>query len=380
MTPPLEQEAYSTTLEPQASRSGASRRAVTLKDVARVADVHVSTASRALDPANSQRISDATVARVQAAAEQLGYMPDMIAKGLKRGTSMQVGVIVADLENPFIGPIIRGISNQVEKRELVTLVTETLEDHERLERSLSHLLSRQVNAVITTAARISDRPMLERFARSIPAFALAVRSLRGSSIPTVTQDDTRGGELAAEHLAELGHKVAAQLLGPTDIEAFVDRSVGFRRGAGARGLTEATVDDSATEVTLEEGRRLMMLALERNASNPPTAIFAHADVMAIGAMEVLAERGLLCPDDVSVVGYDDAPLVSHISPPLTSVVLPGEEIGRRAGEMVMAQLASPGDLPDSVRLSARLIPRASSGRPASVRMIARKVQGALGRP
>src|SRR5690606_6652745 len=97
----------------------------------KAADVHVSTASRALDPPKALRISPETVVRVQHAAEQLGYMPDMIAKGLKRGTTMMIGVIVADLGNPFIGPVIRGILEKVETQGFVTLVAETLEDHDR---------------------------------------------------------------------------------------------------------------------------------------------------------------------------------------------------------------------------------------------------------
>lgn len=355
--------------------SKARRRAVTLKDVAQAADVHISTASRALDPTTSQKISDATVARVQLAAERLGYMPDMVAKGLKRGTSMLVGVIVADLENPFIGPIIHGISSEVEKQELVTLVTETLEQHDRLERALNHLFSRRVNAVITTAARMSDRHLLERFARRIPAFVLAVRSLRGSDIPYVSQDDAHGGALAASHLADLGHDVLAQLRGPTDIEVFVDRAEAFRRTVGARSLVDVTISDSATELTVDEGRRLMRLTLEQNAPNPPTAVFAHADVMAIGAIEALESLGLRCPDDVSIVGYDDAPLVSHVDPPLSTIELPGKEIGRRAGRMVMAQLAAPDRQLEPVSLSARLIPRDSSREPGDAGEIGRRLKG-----
>ena len=270
-------------------------RAVTLKDVAKAADVHVSTASRALDPTKSWRISPETIARVNLAAEQLGYMPDMIAKGLKRGTTMMVGVIVPDLENPFIGPLIRGISQEVEKNELVTVVTETFEDHGRLERALNYLLTRRVDAVITTAARITDRHLLSSFARRVPAFVLAVRNITGSGLPYITQDDRHGGELAAEHVIQLGHEVMAQLRGPTDIEPFENRSEGFRRTASAAGVLDVSVSDSATELTLKEGRRLMNLTLDQNRSNPPTAVFAHADVMAIGAIEELEAAGCGAP-------------------------------------------------------------------------------------
>lgn len=348
-------------------------RTVTLKDVAAAADVHVSTASRALDPTKSWRISPETIARVHLAAEQLGYMPDMIAKGLKRGTTMMVGVIVPDLENPFIGPFVRSIGREVEKNELVTVVTETFEDHSRLERALNYLLARRVDAVITTAARITDRHLLTGFARRIPALVLAVRNISGSGLPYIIQDDRHGGELAAEHVIQFGHDVIAQLRGPTDIEPLESRSEGFRRAAGAAGLIDVTVSDSARELTLNEGRRLMNLTLDQNRTNPPTAVFAHADVMAIGAIEELEARGLRCPEDVSIVGYDDAPLVSHLKPPLTTVSLPGEEIGRRAGRAVLRLIDDPS-ASDSVSIPARLIVRASTGPPVDRESLIRRLR------
>lgn len=341
-----------------------SEHAVTLRDVARAANVHVSTASRALDPAQSERISEETVNRVASAAERLGYMPDAIAQGLKRGTTTMIGVVVADLENPFFGPLIRGVSEQLESRGFVPLVAETFEDHDRLERTLGHLMSRRVNAVVTTAARSSDRFLLTRFAERIPACILAVRNIEGSGLPYVIQDDHHGGELAAKHLIDLGHTVLAQLRGPPDIDTFAGRAEGFRRTVGAEAVFDVTISEQAAGLTLQEGKRLMELTLDQNEANPPTAVFAHADVMAIGAIEELEARGLRCPEDVSVIGYDDAPLVSHIQPPLSTIELPGEEIGRRAGEMVLQMIDDPDAVPESVSLPARLIPRASTAPPS----------------
>ncbi|MDP2710452.1 MAG: LacI family DNA-binding transcriptional regulator [Solirubrobacteraceae bacterium] len=334
--------------------------AVTLTDVAKAANVHVSTASRALDPAMSFRISAATVDRVTAAAARLGYMPDMIAQGLKRGTTTMVGVIVPDLANPFFGPLIRALSEQLERRGFVTLVAETLEDHDRFERTLNHLLGRRVNAAVTTAARASDRDLLRRFAERIPSCVLAVRNIAGSGLPYVIQDDRQGGELAAGHLTELGHDVLAQLHGPSDTATFTERGEGFRRTVGAAGRVEVSVGEYAEGLTLSEGKRLMALTLDRNEANPPTAVFAHADLLAIGAIEEIDRRGLRCPQDISVIGYDDAPLVGHIQPPLSTIALPGGEIGRRAGEIILQLIDDPAAQPDSVSLPAQLIVRSST--------------------
>ncbi len=290
-------------------------------------------------------------------------MPDMIAKGLKRGTTLMVGVIVADLENPFMGPMIRGIAQEVEKRELVTVVTETFEAHDRFERALNHLMSRRVDAVITTAARTTDLHLLRQFAQRIPAFVLAIRNVTGSGVPYITQNDHHGAELAAEHLIGLGHEVMAQLRGPIDIELIHNRTRGFRQAVRGAGAVDVTISEAARELTLQEGRRLMRLTLDQSQSIPPTAVFAHNDVMAIGAIEELTERGLRCPDDVSIVGYNDAPLVGHVDPPLSTVRIPGGEIGRRAGEMVLNLIDDPGSQPKSISIPASLIPRRSSAPP-----------------
>jgi LacI family transcriptional regulator, galactose operon repressor len=341
---------------------------VTLKDVAGAANVHVSTASRALDPASSWRISQATVARVERAAERLGYVPDMIAQGLKRGTTTMVGIVVSDLENPLFGPVIRGISGRLERRGFVTLVAETLEDHDRFERTLNHLLSRRVNAIVVAAARTGDRHMLDRFSARDAACIMAVRNIDGLGLPYVIHDDQHGGELAAGHLVELGHTVLAQLRGPSEIDVFAKRGEGFRRTVGAQGLVDVTISELASLVTVHEGRRLMELTLDQNRDNPPTAVFAHADVMAVGAIEALEARGLRCPEDISVIGYDDVPLVSHLRPALSTIELPAEEIGLRAGDMLLSLIDDPDAEPGSISLPARLIARASTGpAPASRR-------------
>ena len=238
------------------------------------------------------------------------------------------------------------------------------EDRARFERTLEHLLSRRVNALVTTAARSGDAHFLRRFAKRIPACVLAVRNIEGSGLPYVNQDDGQGGGIAADHLIELGHEVLAQLRGPMDIDTFSNRAEGFRRSIGSRGLVDATISEHGQALTLEEGRRLMALTLDRNLEHPPTAVFAHADVMAIGAIEELEARRLSCPDDVSVIGYDDAPLVSHVHPPLSTIELPGSEMGHMAGRMVLQMIDDPGAEPESLSLPARLVVRESTGPPS----------------
>lgn len=274
-----------------------------------------------------------------------------------------VGLIVADLENPYIGPIARGIGQQLERRDYVTVVAETLDDHPRFERMLRSLLNRRVDAIITTAARSSDRHLLAQLNETGPIGLLVVRDVDGSGLPSVTLDELRGGALAAEHCADLGHRVVAQLRGAKDIKVFTERDEGFRHAAGGLGLIEATTSARAEEPTVAEGRRLMAATLDGNPSQTPTAVFCHTDLLAIGAIEEIQSRGYSCPADFSIIGYDDIPLANHLAPPLTTIRLPGEKIGQQAGEMVSRLLDDPETQAESIKLPAELIARGSTAAP-----------------
>ncbi len=351
--------------EVMASQRDGSRPAapVTLSQVAELARVHKSTASRALDPARSRRISPATVARVQAAAERLGYTPHLGAAGLTRGRTSTVGVIVSDFDNPYSGRVIRGISSVMEERGLVALVAESVEDPHRLERVLKHLLSRRVDAIITTAMHLGDANLLDPVRRAGVPVVLAGRSLPACDIPAVVSDDFRGAGLAAEHLLDLGHTVLAQLLGPADIDTFDRRRRGFHARVARSRARDVTVPEHARAPTLAEGCRLMELALR--ADVPPTGVFAQNDLMAVGAIEALQAAGLSCPDDVSIVGFNDVPLSSHLSPPLTTIRVATEELGRSAGLIALDLIATPHSRPEDVRLPAMLVPRDSTRPPAA---------------
>jgi LacI family transcriptional regulator len=347
--------------QPEAGSAEGPFQQVTLRDVAKRAGVHISTVSRALNPEQSNRIADATVARVRNAATELGYTPDLVAAGLKRGSTKSVGMVVADLDNPYNGLLIRGLSAVLEEHGFVALVAESVEDPARLERILRHLAGRRVDAIVTTAAQLSNADLLERVTSPSMPVVLGVRNIPGSGLPAVVHDDHHGAALAAGHLHELGHRTVAQLLGPLGIDTFVRRRDGFRSVISERlDMIDATIDASASKPTLDEGRRLMELTLAQQSGLRPTAVFAHNDLMAVGAIEAIRAAGLDCPGDVSVVGYNDVPLGSALSPPLTTVRLPSLEVGKQLGRTVLALIADPGADVGVVRLPAELVVRAST--------------------
>jgi LacI family transcriptional regulator len=335
--------------------------AVTLQDVAVAAGVHYSTVSRALDPAKAWRVSDRTRAHVEAVARKMGYRRHMGASGLKRGRTHTVAVVVADLGNPFIAPALRGIANRLEEASLMPLITETQDDPARLARVLNHAVERRADAIIVAAAHLGNaRILLDVAQRRIPLL-LADRNVPQTRLPSCTHDNLAGGRLAAEHLADLGHRRVAQLWGPRDVSSFVDRGQAFSAVLAAVGIVEVELDDAAPVPTEAEGRRLIRRLLAGSAELP-TALFAHNDLMALGALEALEEAGLRCPEDISVIGYDDLPHVERVTPALTTVRLHSEELGRLIGEMTVSTIAAPQSAPMSLTVPPSLIERASTRR------------------
>ena len=332
---------------------------VTLKDIADKAGVHVSTVSRALDPSSAHRVNAQTVNEIRRLADEMGYRPDVIARGYRKGSTATFGVVVPDLGNPGWAPILRGIENNLESHGLMAIITETQDDSQRLSRVIEHLMSRRVDALIVTAARDEHVPMLQAAADRVPV-VLAVRSPARTRLPHVVFDDVEGGRLVGEHLLSLGHSRIAQLPGPPDVSHFVDRSNGFSSAVRLGGGSVVEAREAARRPTIEEGARIMRLILD-DGSEAPTAIFAHNDLMALGAISALREAGIECPEDFHVVGYDDTPMATFTRPSLTSVRHPSYEIGRIAADYAVMLLENPDFIPSPLKFPPVLAPRASTG-------------------
>jgi len=306
-------------------------------------------------------VNRATRLRVVEAAETLGYRANLQASSLRRGRTGIVGVIVADLSNPFIGPVLRGVANALGSRNLLPIMTETRDSSDELAQVCHKLLAHRVDGVIATAGRYGDRSLLKSVAAEVPT-VLAVRQVPGSGIPTITHDDVAGGRMAAEHLISLGHTRLAQLMGPSDVWSFEGRATGFREAAVAAGVSCIDVEASVRLPNREAGIVLAHELLERDGQ-PPTGVFAHNDTIAIGALQVLRERGLACPADISVIGYNDVPLADQINPPLTTIRLPGYDLGRLAAELMVNRIDGVEATANAVVLASELVVRASTAPP-----------------
>lgn len=335
-----------------------AERQATLRDVARDAGVHPSTVSRCLDPLQAGRIGDETRGRVLRAARALNYRPHPEASNLRRRRSHSVGVLIPDLTNAIHGMLLRGVSDKLESEGYTSVVIETRDSESRLDLALEVLKDRRVEGVLNAAARHVDGRRLREFMRTGTPVVFAVRDIGGVPATRVLADDFRGGALAAEHLLSLGHQRIAQISGPAQVAAFVERSRGMRSVLLEAGVTAEPTTIEAASGTVAEGRSAVARLLR--AKPAPTAIFAHNDLLAIGAIAALREAGLRCPADVSVLGYNDTPLTEHLAPALSTIRLPATEVGQLAAERLLAELHGE-TTPTLVSLQPRLITRDSTG-------------------
>ncbi len=331
----------------------------TLRDVARIAGVHPGTVSRALNPATEALVRDETVLRVREVAEQLGYRPNPHARGLKTNRSFTIGVIVPDIQNPLFPPIIRGLDDRLGEAGYTALIANSDNDPARERVDFEAMRARAVDGFVTATARL-DHELLDEFADLGMPLVLVNRRVEDGSLPSATADDRAGVRLAVEHLAGLGHKRIAHLGGPQDVSTGRRRREGFDEAMAAAKL-EPSLIKVGRAFTEPEGARLCEELLAE--TEPPTAIVAGNDLMALGCYDVFAARGIDCPGDISVTGFNDMPFADRFAPPLTTVRIPHYEIGVAAAQLLLDALQGSNDGPTEVMLAPELVVRGSTHTP-----------------
>jgi LacI family transcriptional regulator len=345
------------TPEPQ-PRPAPRRASVTIRDVAQLAEVHPGTVSRALNEATRELVNPETAERVLRAADELGYRPNRIARGLKTSRSHTIGVLIPDITNPLFPPILRGIEDRLDAAGYTSLIVNTDNDPERERVYLEAMRGRQVDGFISATARL-DRELMAELAGGGTPLVLVNRSLEGGSVPTVTVDDRRGIGLAVEHVVALGHERIGHVAGPQHLSTGHRRHLGFVEAMRAAGLRAPAKRIRFTAYfTEDEGARAAGELLDGAAEL--TAIVAANDLLAIGCYDALESRGLRCPDDVSIVGFNDSPFVDRLRPPLTSVRVPHREIGQVAADLLLGQLSGADEEAPEILLEPTLSVRGST--------------------
>jgi LacI family transcriptional regulator len=335
---------------------------VTLREVARHAGVHPATVSRALNPATQQMVNADTLERVLQAARELNYRTNTIARSLRTQRSLAVGVVIPDITNPLFPRMVRGVDDALEKVQYTSLVAYTDGRDERLLDRFELLRQRGVDGLIVATARHDD-PALDSLVDSgVPVVQINRRS-RNTAIPAVTADDRGGVRRAVEHLVALGHRHIAHVGVPQT------QSTGWARLAGFRAaMRRARLDVPAgyvqlgRRVTLDEGARVATALL---AEHPEvTAIVAGNDLMALGCYDAVRGAGRSCPEDVSVIGFNDMSFADRFDPPLTTVHFDHYEMGAAAARVLLDRLGSVEPAPAAQReLETTLVVRGSTAPP-----------------
>jgi DNA-binding LacI/PurR family transcriptional regulator len=327
---------------------------VTITDIAREAGVTPSTVSRALN--GRYGISAAVRERVLAAARNLNYKPNLVARGLVTGRSQSLGLLVSDIRNPFFAEVARGAEDEANAAGYdVVLCNSDLDAGKQMAYFRSLLSKRVAGVLMNSVAALNQRQLQEIREAAIPVVTLTA-SGRHRFLSTVICDNFRGGYLAGEYLARLGHRRVAHLTSLRRHPVLAERARGF-----AKGLQSVSRD---AELLIFRGphnsRGGYEMAHRAMAAAPGiTAMFAANDAVAFGAMKAIFEAGLRVPDDISLIGFDDVELAAIVHPPLTTIRQPGYEMGRAAVEILLRQADREGVLPEHRIFDVELIERQS---------------------
>lgn len=318
------------------ARDAVRRPRATIRDVARVAGVTASTVSRALDPTKRELVNEVTRENIQQVVRDLDYRPHLGARNLRQGMTKTIGVVVPDLGNPIFAPFARGIAHAIESGGYLPLLADTQDDHNRLVNVLERLVERRVAAIIVAAGRDVDAPVLMRINRRATPVIVAIRRPKAmEGVATVGHDDETGVALAVRHLYGRGHRRISQVRGPADIEPFPTRAKAFVSVMSELGLASTGEAAATPEISIEAAREAALVLLSGDPDTRPTALFVPNDTMSLGVLDAVRALGMRCPDDVSIVSYNDVFFAPYVNPPLTAVHLPIYEIGQVCGEVAL---------------------------------------------
>ncbi|MCL2729067.1 MAG: LacI family transcriptional regulator [Actinomycetia bacterium] len=328
---------------------------VTLADVADACNLSTSTVSRALsDPG---KVNAATRSRVERVAREMGYVPNRVARSLVSGRTDTIGLVVPDIANPFFPPVIKAVQSRARDKGYSVLLADT-DEHAADEIDRARSLGKQADGLILASPRTSVEG-LRRLAEGAPV-VFANREVEGA--PSVVIDEAEGMSQAVEHLVRLGHRRICYLSGPR--RSWSNKQRHDAVVAASKEFGADLLELGPFEPQIQAGMR----AADVLQSAGATAAIAYDDLIALGVMARLSEQGMLVGREVSVIGIDDSPMSQAAYPMLTSIHVPGVELGTTAVDLLLAQLQDDegpesDEAPGTLRLETRLVIRGSTGLP-----------------
>lgn len=303
-----------------------------MKQIARMARVSLGTVSHVLN--GSAKVREPLRQRVEEAVQAIGYQPSALARGLRRDKTNMIGMIIPDVTNPFFPAVVRGAEDTAFANGYRLVLCNTDNDHAKELAHLTELRTYLPSGLIVIPSDFSDLTRQAEFYQKAGAAVVCVDRLpkrwQGDS---VTAANEHGAHAATRHLINLGHRRIAVISGPLHLTNAEQRLGGFRRAMADAGLTVSPEYLQESRFDLPGGRSSGMLLLRMLPR--PTAIFAGNDMIAMGVIQAIRDLSLRCPEDVSVMGFDDLDFAALINPPLASVFQPGYQLGATAARILL---------------------------------------------
>lgn len=305
----------------------------TMRDVAERAGVSVTTVSHVIN--ETRPVSDELRRRVLASMDDLGYQPNRLARSLRRGQTHTIGMIIPDSANPFFAEMARGVEDTSFKNGYSVILCNSDGDLNKELLYTNVLTEKRVDGILFVAAGLSTDRIRDLQTHRTP-LVVVDRDLPDAAVDSVLTDNAQGGWLAARHLIDLGHRRIACITGPSDVTPSADRVTGYRQAMMKGGIP---VDQSLIvkgDFQYDSAYRASSQLLQ--IKDPPTAIFACNDLMAVAVMSAALALGRQVPGDLSVVGFDDVRLAAFANPPLTTIAQPKYEMGVVAATMLLERM------------------------------------------
>jgi len=331
---------------------------VTITEVAKAAGVSIATASRVISESDHS-VNEATRVRVLAAADKLGYQPNMLASGLRRGKSFTVGIVLDRINSSFTPPIVQGIQEYLKQYDFASSIINSFNDPKIENDSIRRMLGRQVDGIIFVDTNVHSTDEIELKTNKPLIFVKRRRLKESKNCISILPDNRFGGELAARHLVRLGHHRIAHIKGPEGWDASRLREEGFRSVLESEQITIGESFFASGDWSLESGYAAMQFLLSQTLH--PSAVFVANDQMAVGAIYAIQDRGLKVPDDIAVVGYDNLELARYIRPTLTTISQPLQQLGEAAAKILIEQLEGSRTDELTIEIKGELMVRDSCG-------------------
>nr|WP_066750744.1 ribose operon transcriptional repressor RbsR [Proteus myxofaciens] len=326
-----------------------------MKDVARLAGVSTSTVSHVIN--NNRFVSEGIRAKVNEAVKTLNYAPSALARSLKMNCTRTIGMLVTTSNNPFYAEVVRGVERSCYEQGYSLILCNTEGDYERMDSSLETLLQKRVDGLLLmcTESRAPSSEVLSRYPR-LPMVMMDWSPFEyGGDI--IQDNSLLGGEIATTYLIDKGFTEIACIAGPQDKLPAKHRLQGYYNAMQKAGLSVRKEFVLTSDFEFSGG----LTAMEKLLSLPklPQAVFTCNDAMAVGAYQAVYQKGLHIPSDISIIGYDDIDLAPYMTPPLSTIHQPKDELGKLAISQLLHRMENLDAKANTLVLTPKLIERSS---------------------